>query len=161
MVQSQETQLAHLAAVQDATHATLHHIIEGLNAVGFNVSDTGRRIGRFGGRGGGSCNRQDRGCFQGHGQVPTYANVGPVASVGPVFHNGGAQFGGFPCMAAHPIGMPGGFQGNATCGVPPYRPPAAVGMIGGYGRGGFPGRYPCAPGIHAPVQPPFFNTVKR
>ena len=41
-MQHQEQQLAHLAGVQDATHATLlHNIIVGLNAVVFNVSDRG------------------------------------------------------------------------------------------------------------------------
>jgi hypothetical protein len=39
--QLQEQQLAHLAAVQEPTHATLHQIIHGLNAVAFNVSDGG------------------------------------------------------------------------------------------------------------------------
>ena len=153
----QEMQLAHLAAAQDATHAALHHIIKGLNTVVFNVSNTGRGIGRFGGHGGGGRNRQGHGRFQSRGWVPAYA------SVGPVFPNGWTQFGGFPCMAARPVGMPGGFQGNATCGVPPYRPPAAIRMIGGYGPTGgrFHGRYPCAPGIQAPVQQPFSNTIKR
>ena len=160
MVQCQEMQLAHLAAAQDTTHATLHQIIEGLNAVAFNVSDTWRGTGRFGGCGGGGRNPQCHGRFQGGGQVPAFTNVGPVASVGPVFHNGGAQFGGFPHTAARPDGMPGGFQGIATGGVPPYRPPAAIGMIGGFGCGGFPGGYPCTPGIQGPVQLPFSNMVK-
>ena len=52
MVQCQEMQLAHLARAQDTTHATLHQIIKGLNNMAFNVSNTGRGIGRFGGRGG-------------------------------------------------------------------------------------------------------------
>jgi hypothetical protein len=52
--QCQEMQLAQLAAAQDAQHATLHQIIEGLNAVTFNVSDAGRGSG---GRGQGNCGR--------------------------------------------------------------------------------------------------------
>jgi hypothetical protein len=39
--QHQEHQMAQLSAVQDATHATLHQLIDGMNALAFNVSDTG------------------------------------------------------------------------------------------------------------------------
>ena len=49
--QCQEMQLAQLAAAQEAQHAMLHQIIEGLNAVAFNVSDAGHGNG---GRGQGS-----------------------------------------------------------------------------------------------------------
>jgi hypothetical protein len=39
--QCQEMQLAQLATAQEAQHATMHQLIEGLNAVAFNVSNAG------------------------------------------------------------------------------------------------------------------------
>jgi hypothetical protein len=50
--QRQEMQLAQLATVQEAQHSTMHHLIEGLNAVAFNVSNAGCGFACFGGRGG-------------------------------------------------------------------------------------------------------------
>jgi hypothetical protein len=47
----QELQLAQLAATQEAQHATMHQIIEGLNAVVFNASDAGHGMPTFGGHG--------------------------------------------------------------------------------------------------------------
>ena len=48
--QRQEQQFAQLAAVQDATNATLNQIIDSLSAVALNVHDSGGRNGRYGGR---------------------------------------------------------------------------------------------------------------
>ncbi len=49
--QRQEMRLAQLATAQEAQHATMHQLIEGLNAVAFNVSNAGRGFAHFGGRG--------------------------------------------------------------------------------------------------------------
>lgn len=100
--QRQEQQLAHLAAVQDATHATLHQIIDGLNAVAFNVSDGGGHNARYsGGRGDGRNYAIRGGRYGGRGRS--------------MFPNQGTA------MRQH--AFPGG---NAVGGVPPYRPPAQV-----------------------------------
>ncbi len=49
--QYHDMQLAQLAANQEAHHATMRQLIDGLNAVAFNISNAGRGIGRFGGGG--------------------------------------------------------------------------------------------------------------
>ena len=45
--QRHEFLLAQLAAAQEAQHATIHQLIDGLNAVAFNISDAGCGIARF------------------------------------------------------------------------------------------------------------------
>jgi hypothetical protein len=68
--QCQEHQMAQLSAIQDATHATLHQLIDGMNALAFNVSDTGH--GCYVGRGYGGCGCS-LGYLQGHGcGLPAY-----------------------------------------------------------------------------------------
>jgi hypothetical protein len=64
-------QLAQLAAAQEAQHATMHQLIEGLNAVAFNVSDASRGFAHFGGPGS-SRGRYGRGGGQGRGGGPPF-----------------------------------------------------------------------------------------
>ncbi len=121
--QHQEHQMAQLTAVQDATHATLHQLIDGMNALAFNVSDTGHGcyVGRgYGGRGHG------HGYLQGHG-------CGPPAYIAGFPHGRGFPQGGFPPTMGTigspmdaPLGPPGGFQGGDPGGPPPYRTPPAM-----------------------------------
>ncbi len=109
----QELQLAQLVATQEAQHATMHQIIEGLNAVAFNASDAGCGMPTFGGRGG------NRG-HNGPGRGPR-SGGGP--SFGGLSYNGGYT----PPNMTHAAGIPpfsihGRFQGDTAGGVPPYRP---------------------------------------
>jgi hypothetical protein len=120
--QRQELQLAQLAAAQEAQHATMHQIIEGLNAVAFNASDAGRGMPTFGGRGG---NRSHNG--PGHG---------PQRGGGPPFggssYNGGYNPLNMTRAAGIPsFSIPGRFQGDTTGGVPPYHPQPPGGVRGG------------------------------
>ena len=144
-MQRQEQQLAHLAAVQDATHATLHGIIEGLNAVAFNVSDAGRGTGRTyaGGRGYGR-GRTSAGRFGG-GRI-TYPP--PNITVPPAPNAGGLHT---------------TFRNPSTPrGVPPYRPPPSTG--GGFGapyRAIGPPGFPQVGARAQNEQPPYSNTMKR
>jgi hypothetical protein len=46
----QEIQLAHLASQQNMMHKNMHQLIEGLNAVAFNISNKGCRVGCFAGQ---------------------------------------------------------------------------------------------------------------
>ena len=83
---------------------------------------------------------------------------------GPPAYVGGYPQGGFPPTMARTIGippvLPGGFQGNAAGSVPPYRPPVAPVMNGGYGPSG--GYIPCGPPAQANAQQqPFSNVTKR
>jgi hypothetical protein len=156
--QRQEMQQAQLATAQEAQHATMHQLIEGLNAVAFNVSNAGRSFARFGGRGG-SRDRYGRGSGQQHGGGPPF---------GGSLYSGGFIQGCYPMPMAHPInapsGVPGQFQGGTTFGVPQYRPPGtyATGGFPGSTQGGFLGGYPHAPTIPAQVQQqPYSNVVKR
>ena len=145
-MQRQEQQLAHLAAVQDATHATLHGIIEGLNAVAFNVSVGGRGTGRAyaGGRGYGR-GRSSHGRFRGgrNPYPPTGIAVPPAPTAGR-----------FQCNTFRATGTPGG--------VPPYRPPPTTG--GGFDAPnraiGLPG-FPQLGARAQNEQPPYSNTVKK
>jgi hypothetical protein len=133
--QFQDQQMAQIAAVQGATHETLHHIIEGLNALAFNVSDAGREC--YAGRGNGGCSR-GRGQMQGHGcSPPAYINQFPQGGgivIPPILGNGG--------------GPPGGFHGGPAGVPPPYRAPQAVNggfyPMGGYGIPPGPSRVPPA-----------------
>jgi hypothetical protein len=73
--QRQDQQMAQIAAVQGGTHKTLHHIIKGLNALTFNVSNAGH--GCYFGHGYGG---QGRGCGQMQGcgcSPPVYSNGFP------------------------------------------------------------------------------------
>lgn len=118
--QGQEQQLAHLAAVQEATHATLHQIIDGLNAVAFNVSDGG--VGRNTRYDGGRTNGPGRSVRGGRyrfparsvppyhgeaaGRTPTHRNPPPVYAlpVLPPIEPPGQRFVGlpaFPSATAH------------------------------------------------------------
>jgi hypothetical protein len=84
--QHQEHQMAQLSAVQDVAHATLHQLINGMNAVVFNVSDAGRGhyIGcRYGGR------RCSHSCMQGRG-------CGLLANIGGFPLGRGFPQGGYP-----------------------------------------------------------------
>ncbi len=133
--QRQEMQLAQLAMAQEAQHATMHQLIEGLNAVAFNVSNAGCCFARFGGRGGSSgCNGRSR--VQQHEGGPPFG--------GSLYISGFIQ-GGFPTPMAHPVdapsSVPGRFQGGTAFGVSQYRPPGtdAAGGIPGSPPGGFPG----------------------
>jgi hypothetical protein len=104
----------------------MHQLIEGLNAVAFNVSNAGRGFARFGSRGG-SRGRYGRGGGQQRGGGPPFG--------GSLYSSGFSQ-GRYPTPMAHPVnapsGVPGQFQGGTTFRVPQYRPP------GTYATGGFP-----------------------
>jgi hypothetical protein len=143
-MQRQEQQLAHLAAVQEATHATLHQIIHGLNMVAFNVSDAG----------GGQHTRFDGGRAHGPGRSVQ-----------------GGRYGGRG-RALLPARGISTYQGDATGGVPPYCHPAPVHNLPVFPPIGPPGQrvlgLPGFPGAVAPhgtphlnEQPPYSNTVKR
>jgi hypothetical protein len=155
--QHQEMQLGQLAAAQEAQHASMHQLIEGLNAVAFNVSNAGHGFARFGGRGG-SPGRYRRGVGHQPGGGPPF---------GGSLYSGGFTQGCYPTPMAHPVnapsGVPGQFQGGTTFGVPQYRPPGTY-ATGGFPdslQGGFPGGYPRAPTILAQVQQqPYSNMVK-
>jgi hypothetical protein len=127
--QRHDMQLAQLAANQEAHHATMHQLIDSLNAVAFNISNASRGIRRFGGGGHG---------YAGHGHGGCSCMQG--RSRGPPNYIGGYPQGGFPPTVGRPIGthpgLPGGFQNYAAGGVPPYRPPAATVMNGGHGPSG-------------------------
>jgi hypothetical protein len=136
--QCQEMQLAQLAATQEAQHATIHQLIEGLNAVAFNVSNAGRGFACFGGRGGNrGRNRHGRG--QGRGGGPPF---------GWSLYGGEFIQGGYLTPMAHPInapaGVPGRFRGGTTFGVPQYCPQGTntTGGFPGSHQGGSPGGYP-------------------
>ncbi len=75
----QELQLAQLAAAQEAQHATMHQIIEGLNAVAFNASDASRGMPTFGGHGG---NQTVMDQAVGHNMVVAHPLVGCHTTVG-------------------------------------------------------------------------------
>jgi hypothetical protein len=111
--QRQDQQIAQIAAVQGATHETLHHIIEGLNTLAFNVSNAGRGcyIGcGYGGQGCGCGRMQGCGCG-----LPAYIDGFPQGRgkvVPPILTNGG--------------GPPGGFYGGPAGVPPPYRAPSAM-----------------------------------
>jgi hypothetical protein len=152
--------MAQLSAVQDATHATLHQLIDGMNALAFNVNNAGhgQYVGQaYGGRG--------RGCgrMQGRGH-------GPAAFVSGIPHSGGFPQGSFPptmgpvgSPMGTPPGPPGGFQGGNASGPPLYRAPPA--MNGGYcptgGYGMPPGHPGMFPGAEGNVQTPYSNVVKQ
>jgi hypothetical protein len=153
--QRQEMQLAQLAATQEAQHATLHQIIEGLNAVPFNVSNAGRGTG---GRA-----RGQRG-HPGPGGRSTRRRYAPP--VGSLVYNGVYN----PLGMTHtltgppPFSVPGRFSGDAAPGgIPAYRPPTP-GHGGVHAGGNYPGRVGFQGG-RAPLppqaQPPYSNVVKR
>ncbi len=129
--QRQEQQLAHFAAVQDATHATLHQIIEGLNAVAFNVSDAVGRNPRYEG---GSANGRGRstrgGRFGGRGRAPFTAQGTPTHQ--------------------------NAYPGNAVGGVPPYRQPAQVFTQPLFAQ---TVGHPSGPQTHCRFGPPGFQTA--
>jgi hypothetical protein len=147
--QCQDQQMAQIAAVQGATHKTLHHIIKGLNAFTFNVSNAGPEcyVGcGYGGQGFGCGRMQGRGC-----SPPAYSNrfrQGRGNVIPPILGNGG--------------GPPGGFHGGPAGVPPPYRAPLA--MTGGYYPMGGYGVPPGPSGVHprqANAQPPYSNVVKH
>jgi hypothetical protein len=161
--QHQEQQMAKISAIQDATHATLHQLIDGMSALAFNMSNAG--CGWYVECGYDSRGR-GRGCMQGRGR-------GPPAYVGGVPHNGGFLPGSFPPTMGYvgspmgaPHGPPGGFSGGnagGPGGPPPYHAPPA--MNGGYGpTGGYgmpPGHPGMSPGAQDNIQPPYSNVVKQ
>jgi hypothetical protein len=99
--QRQEMQLAQLAAAQEAQYATMHQLIEGLNAVAFNVRNAGRGFARFGGRGS-SRSHYGRGGGQQCGGGPPF---------GGSSYSGGFTQGRYPTPMAHPINAPSGVPG--------------------------------------------------
>ncbi len=127
--QCHDMQLAQLATNQEVHHATMHQLIDSLNAFAFNISNAGRGIGCFGGVGRGYAGHERGGhsWMQGRGR-------------GPPNYIGGYPQGGFPPTVSRPIGthpdLPGGFQSYAAGGVPPYRLPTATVMNGGHGPSG-------------------------
>ncbi len=140
--QCQEQQMAQLSAVQDATHATLHQLIDGMNALAFNASDA--RLGRYIGCGYG-------GRLQGHGRMQGHG-CGPLAYVGGIPQGRGFPQEGFPLTMGYigspmdaPHGPPGQFQGGNIGGPPLYCGPSA--MNGGYGPTGGYGMPPGHPGM--------------
>ncbi len=139
--QHQGMQLTQMATNQEAHHATMHQLIDGLTAVAFNISNAGHGIGRFGGPG-----------YVGHGQNGHGRMQG--RRCGPPTYIGGFPQGGFPPTMARPFSIPpglhGSFQGDAASGVPPYHSPAAPAMNGGYGPLG--GYIPRGPPVQAHVQ---------
>jgi hypothetical protein len=159
--QHQEHQIAQLSAVQDVTHATLHLLINRMNALAFNVSDAGS--GRYVGHVYGS-HGHSHGRMQGHG-------CGPPAYIGEISHGRGFPQKGFPptmgtigCPMGAPPGPLGGFQGGPAGGPPSYRAPPAIngryGPTGGYGMP--PGPLGMPPGAQANVQQqPCLNVIKR
>ena len=113
--QRQEMQLAQLAATQEAQHTTLHQIIEGLNVVAFNVSNTGRGSG---GRAQGQRGRPGPG---GRSTRRGYApQMGALTYAGVYNPQGLARTNNGP----PPFYVPGRFNADgATGGIPAYRPP--------------------------------------
>jgi hypothetical protein len=91
--QCHDMQLAQLAANQEAHLATMHQLIDSLNAVVFNISDAGRGIRRFGGGGSGYAGR-------GRGGRSRMQGLGR----GPPNYIGGYPQGGFPPTVGRPIG---------------------------------------------------------
>ncbi len=84
--QHQDMQMAQLAANQDVQHATRHQLIDGMNAMAFNMSDAGP--GCFAGRSYGGRSRGGRSHMQGCGH-------GPPAYIGGYPQGGGIPQGGF------------------------------------------------------------------
>jgi hypothetical protein len=154
--QRQDMQMAQLMANQDAQHATIHQLIDGMNAMAFNMSDAGP--GRFagcgyGGRSHGGCSRM-QGCNRGH---PAYISGYP--------QGGGIPQGGFPPTMFCPMcaqRCSGGFSWHHCWRYSPILAPAALVINGGYGppSGGY--GIPRGPPAQANVQQqPYSNVVKR
>jgi hypothetical protein len=116
--QRQDQQMAQIAAVQDATHKTLHQLINGMNALAFNASNAGRRHYAGRGYGGRGCSRS---CQMGHGRgPPTYIGGFPQGfPPNQIMPNMGTSSRtiGFP---PNPQGFPGGGQPG---GIPPFCAP--------------------------------------
>ena len=171
--QRQEQQIAQLAAVQDATHATLHQIIDGLNAVAFNVSDVGGRNARYGGGRGGGRNRAARGGrYGGRGRPMFHATMrqnmfpsaGPVGGV-PSYRPPAQVYASAIPTYAHPVGPPGGQFGPPGGQFNPpngqFEPPAAYAQpIGPQGGRFIPAMIHQGPGQRS-QEVPYSNTVKR
>jgi hypothetical protein len=127
--QRQEQQFAQLAAVQDATNATLNQIIDSLSAVALNVHDSGGRNGRYGGRRGAGRTRLPRGgrySGRGRNMFPQQGTMmRPAAypnAIGvPQFRPPAQVYAGVPAYA-HPIGHAGGqFMPAAAQTSPSHR----------------------------------------
>jgi hypothetical protein len=138
----QEQQLAHLALQQSLMHENMHQLIDGLNAVEFNISDEGRGVERYapwGNYSRGYSGRSQRcGCTSARGRpfapnaygsgFPTSRSVFPTA-----FPTGGHFQGfmpprppqGFP--QAPPIGPSPGLGPPPGLGPQPYCAPIAQG----------------------------------
>jgi hypothetical protein len=131
-------------------HENMHQLISGLNAVAFNISNKGRGVGRFTGRGNYSGGYGGRSCGHGH-PSPRGRSFPPTGT-----------YGEFP--------SPGGFAGGCFPGLPPGTQPPPTGIP--QGRGLQPYRAPGLPGMLTPglgpapfaqshlQQQPFSNTVK-
>ncbi len=122
--QRHDMQLAQLAANQEVHHATMHQLIDGLNAMAFNISNAGCDTRCFSGGGRGYIGRGHGGCSHMQGR-----------SRDPPAYIGGYPQSGFPpimgCPFGTPPGLPGDFQGDAAGSIPPYHPPAGPVMNGG------------------------------
>ena len=148
-------QLAQLAATQEAQHATLHQIIEGLNAVAFNVSDAGRSN-SGGGQG-----------YRGRPGPGRSTRRGYPHQIGASSYHGGytppGMARGAP-ISPPPIRAPGQFDGIAGVGgIPAYRPPTP-GRGGPYTGTGYTGRLGYQGGralVNMQAQPPYSNIIKR
>ena len=157
--QRQEQQIAHLAAVQDATNATLHQIIDGLNAVALNVNDVAGRNNRYGGGRGAGRNRAGRGGrYGGRGRTmfpvqghtirnSTYPN-GTTLHV-PQYRPPAQVYTAVPTVPAYaqPIGPAGGHFAPPAAFAQPVGPPG-----GQFGRSN--------PGQRS-QEAPYSNTIKR
>jgi hypothetical protein len=154
--QCQDMQIAQLAANQEAQHATMHQLIDGMNAMAFNMSDAGR--GCFAGRGYGGCSCGGRSCMQG-------CSRGPPAYISGYPQGSGIPQGGFPPTMGCPMGAPHGplvgFPGTTAGGIPPYRAPVAPLINGRYSPPSGLYGIPHGPPVQANVQQqPYSNVVK-
>jgi hypothetical protein len=124
--QRQDMQMAQLAANQDVQHATMHQLINEMNAMAFNMSDAG--CSHFAGHGYGSRGHGGHSRMQGCG-------CGPPAYIGGYPQGGGIPQGGFPPTMGCPMGAshgpPVGFSGTTAGGIPPYCAPVAPVINGG------------------------------
>jgi hypothetical protein len=114
--QRQDQQMAQIAAVHDATHKTLHQLINGMNALAFNVSNAGRRCIAGWGYGG-----HGRGCScqMGRGRGPQtyiggFSQGFPPNQIMPPMGTGSCTIG----FSSNPQDFPGGGQYG---GIPPFR----------------------------------------
>jgi hypothetical protein len=150
--QRQEIQLAYLASQQNMMHKNTHQLIEGLNAVAFNISNKGLRVGCFSGQ-------SPYGSGYG-GRSHGHACPGPR---GRGFLST-SMYGKFPSLGGYTGGRFPRFMPQAAPQISPAGPPQGHGLQP-YCAPGMPGMPPPSMG-HAPFaapqpqQQPFSNMVK-